>query len=656
MSNSEKPTSRVRTRKTIDKPADDNARPKIVYKSKSEPRTPRRESFGDDKPRRNFGGDERPRRSFDGDRGGDRSRAPRRESFGDDKPRRNFGGDERPRRSFDGDRGGDRSRAPRRENFGDDKPRRNFGGDERPRRSFDGDRGGDRPRAPRRESFGDDKPRRNFGGDERPRRSFDGDRGGDRPRVPRRENFGDDKPRRSFGGDDKPRRSFDSDRGGDRPRAPRRESFGDDKPRRSFGGDERPRRSFDSDRGGDRSRAPRRENFGDDKPRRSFGGDYKPRRNFDNENRGERDAKPRANRSNEGGSKDDMLKKYEQLTGGRSAQPRFENSFGAKRKSEDNNRRRPNDTGFDFAPAKRAPKVIKEKGNFFTKNFGDDQPVSKKDKNKDADDAYFERVAAHLRKKEEQQAKYEKEFEREEMQGDEQMPLNKYLSHSGVSGRREAADIVKSGRVQVNDKVQTEPGYKVLATDKVKLDGKVISPEVQLVYLLVNKPKDYITTTDDEKDRKTILDLVEGATDQRVYPIGRLDRNTSGLIILTNDGELTQKLSHPKFKVKKLYQVNLDKPLTKEHFKEIFNGIELEDGITEVDDLAYADADDLSKIGIQIHSGKNRVVRRIFETLGYEVKQLDRVMYANLTKKNIPRGKYRFLTPAEVRHLKSSKG
>jgi 23S rRNA pseudouridine2605 synthase len=713
MSNSEKPTARVRTRKTIDRP--EGTEPKIVYKSKSEPRAPRREggdrpqrSFGGgDRPARNFGGDDRPRRSFDGDRNNDRPRTPRADgdrpqrNFGGDRPARNFGGDDRPRRSFDGDRNNDRPRTPRADgdrpqrNFGGDRPQRNFGGDDRPRRSFDGDRNNDRPRAPRADgdrpqrsfggdrpqrSFGGDRPQRNFGGDDRPRRSFDGDRNNDRPRAPRREggdrpqrSFGGDRPQRNFGGDDRPRRSFDGDRNNDRPRAPRADgdrpqrSFGGDRPQRNFGGDDRPRRSFDGDRNNDRPRAPRREggdrprgNFGGDRPQRNFGGD-RPARNFGGDDR------PRAPRAdgddkisfnNVGeSSKEDTLKRYENLTSADRQAPRYEKSFGGNRapsRIRDDKRERKSEPS--FAPAKRTAKPHAQKGNFFTSTFGHDKPVKQKDKNKEADDAYFERVAEHMRKREEQQARYDAEFEREELQEDEQMPLNKYLAHSGVSGRREAAEIVKSGRVLVNDEVITEPGYKVQAGDKVVLDGKAVNPEIQLVYLLVNKPKDYITTTDDEKDRKTVLDLVEGVTEQRVYPIGRLDRNTSGLIILTNDGELTQKLSHPKFKVKKLYQVNLDKPLTKEHYKEIFNGIELEDGLQEVDDLAYIDAEDLSKIGIQIHSGKNRVVRRIFESLGYEVKQLDRVMYANLTKKNIPRGKWRSLTAAEVRQLKSSRG
>jgi 23S rRNA pseudouridine2605 synthase len=234
----------------------------------------------------------------------------------------------------------------------------------------------------------------------------------------------------------------------------------------------------------------------------------------------------------------------------------------------------------------------------------------------------------------------------------EQMPLNKYISHCGICSRREAVEIIKEGRVSVNKIVEENPAYKVEDNDIITLDGKKILPKNNLVYLLLNKPKDFITTNNDPEGRKTVLDLVANATEERVYPVGRLDRNTSGLLLLTNDGELAQKLSHPKYKIQKLYQVNLDKQLNKDDFNTILAGLELEDGKAEVDELAYIDSADKTKIGIQIHSGKNRIVRRIFESLGYKVKQLDRVMYANLTKKNLPRGNWRFLTQAEIRFLK----
>lgn len=232
------------------------------------------------------------------------------------------------------------------------------------------------------------------------------------------------------------------------------------------------------------------------------------------------------------------------------------------------------------------------------------------------------------------------------------MPLNKYLAHCGVSSRRDAAQLIKEGRVKVNRQVCNEPGYKVQPSDIVQFNGKRMFVTHNLVYILLNKPKDYITTTDDPQGRKTVLQLIKPATKERLYPIGRLDRNTSGALLLTNDGDLTQKLSHPSYEVKKVYEVKLDKSLTKSHFEKILNGIILDDGPVHVDGLAYADAKDKSIIGIEIHSGRNRIVRRIFEHLGYDVKGLDRVMYAGLTKKNVERGKWRYLSEKEVRILK----
>lgn len=234
----------------------------------------------------------------------------------------------------------------------------------------------------------------------------------------------------------------------------------------------------------------------------------------------------------------------------------------------------------------------------------------------------------------------------------EEMPLNKFIAHAGVCGRREAAELVKQRLVTVNGDIVYEPGYKVSAKDEVKVKGKQIFPKKNLVYILLNKPKDYLTTASDPDGRKTVLDLLKGATPERIYPVGRLDRNTTGVLLLTNDGELAQKLTHPSFQIKKVYSVKLDKPLTKRDFESILSGINLEDGEAHADSLAYADTGDKSNVGIEIHNGRNRIVRRIFEHLGYEVKALDRVMFANLTKKNVERSKWRFLNEKEVRLLK----
>lgn len=235
------------------------------------------------------------------------------------------------------------------------------------------------------------------------------------------------------------------------------------------------------------------------------------------------------------------------------------------------------------------------------------------------------------------------------------MPLNKFIAHAGIAARRDAAEMVKQGLVKVNGETVTEPGHKVSAKDDIKVNGKKAFLAKNLVYILLNKPKDFITTTDDPQGRKTVLDIIRQATPERVYPVGRLDRNTSGVLLLTNDGELAQKLTHPSNEIKKVYHVTLNKPLDKEDFDAIVKGVVLEDGLANVDVLAYADSKDKTQIGVEIHSGRNRIVRRIFEHLRYDVKNLDRVVFAGLTKKNVDRGKWRFLTEKEVRDLKHFK-
>nr|WP_294903280.1 pseudouridine synthase [uncultured Lacibacter sp.] len=233
-----------------------------------------------------------------------------------------------------------------------------------------------------------------------------------------------------------------------------------------------------------------------------------------------------------------------------------------------------------------------------------------------------------------------------------EMPLNKYIAHCGVCSRRDAVELIKDEKVKVNGKVVTEPGYKVQDDDKVNVNGKNIFIQKELVYILLNKPKDYITTSDDPQGRRTIMDLMRGVEGPRIYPVGRLDRNTTGVLLLTNDGELTQKLSHPSFQVKKVYEVTLDRPLEKGDFEKMMNGLTLEDGFIAPDALGYADPKNKKILGIEIHSGRNRIVRRMFEHLGYDVKGLDRVLFANLTKKNVDRGKWRYLNEKEVRLLK----
>lgn len=247
------------------------------------------------------------------------------------------------------------------------------------------------------------------------------------------------------------------------------------------------------------------------------------------------------------------------------------------------------------------------------------------------------------------------DFPEEKEQRDDRMRLNKYLAHSGICSRREADDFIKSGLVEVNGKVITEMGYKVNPGDEVKYAGEKLSPE-KPVYILLNKPKDFITTTKDPQGRNTVMRLIRGVGNYRVFPVGRLDRNTTGLLMFTNDGDMAKKLIHPRHNIKKLYHVHLDKNVKPEHMKALVEGVELEDGIMAADVVSYVgDGSDRKQVGIEIHSGKNRVVRRLFETLGYKVLKLDRVVFAGLTKKDLPKGRWRHLTPQEVNYLKMLK-
>ena len=243
------------------------------------------------------------------------------------------------------------------------------------------------------------------------------------------------------------------------------------------------------------------------------------------------------------------------------------------------------------------------------------------------------------------------EYKETHVDPNEPIRLNKYLANAGVCSRREADDFIQAGVVTVNGQVVTELGTKVLRGDEVKFHDQPVTLEKK-VYVLLNKPKDYVTTSDDPQQRKTVMDLVKDACPERIYPVGRLDRNTTGVLLLTNDGEMASKLTHPKFLKKKVYHVYLDKNVTMHDMQQIASGIELEDGEIHADAIEYADDHDKSQVGIEIHSGKNRIVRRIFESLGYRVTKLDRVQFAGLTKKNLRRGDWRFLTEQEVDMLR----
>ena len=482
----------------------------------------------------------------------------------------------------------------------------------------DNERSGKRPRSrigepeefQQRRSFkfyhrdGDEEGReeRRFGDKPRGERRFDDNRGdrkfGDRPRRrfddddrPRRRFDDDDRPRRRFDDDERPRRRFDDD---DRPRR----RFDDDKPReRRFRDDDRPRRRFDDD---DR---PRSRRFDDDKPReRRFHDDDRPRRRFDDDDRPRRrfdDDKPRGER-------------------------RFRDDDRPRRRFEDDDRPR--------------------------RRFDDDRPRG--------DRRFDDRPRDRRRSDEEEPRRGRKGYVREKdpmydrPKATGEIRLNKYLADCGICSRREADDLIKAGCVMVNDEVITTMGYKVKTEDKVVYGGQTLNRE-KLRYILLNKPKGYITTSDDPYERDTVMELIKNACPERVYPVGRLDKQTTGLLLFTNDGDLAKKLTHPSSEVPKLYHVILDKPLTKNDMLRISEGIELDDGPIAADSIAYDQDDDSKKsIGIELHSGRNRIVRRIFEHLGYEVTKLDRVMFAGLDKYKLPRGEWRFLTDLEVVNLK----
>ncbi len=432
---------------------------------------------------------------------------------------------------------------------------------------------------------------RSFGDKPRGERRFDDNRGDRR--------FGD----RKFG--DRPRRRFDDEERGEGRR--------DDRPRRRFDDDERPRRRFDDDK-------PRERRFhDDDRPRRRFDDDDRPRRRFD-------DDKPRERRFHD----DDRPRR--RFDDDERPRRRFDDDRPRRRFDDDERPRRRFD---DERPRRRFDDERPRGGN---RRF-DDRPRRRYD---DEEEPRRGRKG-YVREK-------DPLYDRPKATGE--IRLNKYLADCGICSRREADDLIKAGCVMVNDEVITTMGYKVKTEDKVVYGGQTLNRE-KLRYILLNKPKGYITTSDDPYERDTVMELVKNACPERVYPVGRLDKQTTGLLLFTNDGDLAKKLTHPSSEVPKLYHVILDKPLTKNDMLRISEGIELDDGPIAADNVAYDQDDDSKKsIGIELHSGRNRIVRRIFEHLGYEVTKLDRVMFAGLDKYKLPRGEWRFLTDLEVANLK----
>ena len=453
-----------------------------------------------------------------------------------------------------------------------------------------------------REGDEEGREERRFGDEPRGERRFDDNRGDRR--------FGDrkfgDRPRRRFDDeergegrrDDRPHRRFDDDK-------PRERRFhDDDRPRRRFDDEDRPRRRFDDDK-------PRGERRFDDRPRHRFDDDEHPRRRFDDDKPRERrfhdDERPRRRF-------DDDERPRRRFDDDKPRERRFHDDDRPRRRFDDD-RPRGGNRRFDDRPRRR---------------FDDDEEPRRGRK-------------GYVREK-------DPLYDRPKATGE--IRLNKYLADCGICSRREADDLIKAGCVMVNDEVITTMGYKVKTEDKVVYGGQTLNRE-KLRYILLNKPKGYITTSDDPYERDTVMELVKNACTERIFPVGRLDKQTTGLLLFTNDGDLAKKLTHPSSEVPKLYHVILDKPLTKNDMLRISEGVELDDGPIAADNIAYDQDDDSKKsIGIELHSGRNRIVRRIFEHLGYNVTKLDRVMFAGLDKYRLPRGEWRFLTDLEVQNLK----
>ena len=398
--------------------------------------------------------------------------------------------------------------------------------------------------------------------------------------------------------------------GGERPYRPSYNREGGDRPYRprfnpNSEGGERPQRSY-GERSYDRPQRPSYNREGGDRP-------YRPRFNNNNEG-GERPQRPY---NREGGSYDRPQRpSYNREGGDRPYRPRFNNGEGGGYRS--------NNGGGGYRP-----------------RYNNDRQGGYRPRPRTGD---YDPNAKYSVKK---QIEYKEQF----VDPNEPIRLNKFLANAGVCSRREADEFITAGVVSVNGEVVTELGTKIKRSDVVKFHDEPVSIE-RKVYVLLNKPKDTVTTSDDPQERRTVMDLVKGACNERIYPVGRLDRNTTGVLLLTNDGDLASKLTHPKFLKKKIYHVHLDKNLTKADMEQIAAGIQLEDGEIHADAISYTDDFKKDQVGIEIHSGKNRIVRRIFESLGYKVVKLDRVFFAGLTKKGLRRGDWRYLSEAEVNYLR----
>jgi len=520
----------------------------------------------------------------------------------------------------------DRSKSTR--NYSGDAPRSNNHSD-RPTRRFD-DRG----------SSSSERPARRFDQDssERPARRFDSN-SSDRP-ARRFDNNNSDRPARSFdnrdGGERKSFHKPDGDRGGER----RFDRDASERPARRFDQDssERPARRFDSNSS---ERPARRFDNNSDRPARSFdnrdGGERKPYHKPDGDRGGERrfdrDSSERpARRFDQDSSENRPSRRFDSNNSDRPARS-FDNRDGGERKPYSND---------------------KDHGYNRDRKSSNDRTGSLKPRRRDinAESEILSEIVANRRETGRLSSSKQQVLSLKWEEENRPIRLNKYISNAGICSRREADKLIETGAIMVNDKIVTELGTKVFPTDIVRFEDKILNRE-KPVYIILNKPKDYITTIEDERGRKNVMELISGACRERVYPVGRLDRNTTGLLLFTNDGEMAKKLTHPKYGNRKIYQVELDKNLTTNDMQTIADGIHLDDGdYIKPDDIAYASTESKKIVGIEIHSGQNRIVRRIFESLGYEVVKLDRTVYAGLTKKDLPRGRWRILSREEIGMLK----
>ena len=599
-------------------------------------------------------------------RGGDANERPRFSSGENRSDKPKFGSDNRSgdRPRFGGDnRGGDRSEKPR---FGGDKPA--FGardrGTERPK--FGGtDRGTDRPKFGGDNKFGDrgDKPR--FGADSR---------GGDRPKFGGAGNSNDrpkfgntsrsfpDKNRAPFGGS--PRGSFkkpgEGFTGGDRNGNPR--FAGDRSDRPKFGGSE----NSPAPRSGDRPAFNREGGFDKPRPSTAYKGNDAPK--F-----GDRGDKPRFGADNKGVDRPRFG--GDNRGGDRSEKPRFggdrgtgKPKFEREERQFDKPRTERNDT-FESAEKFNKPKVAPGAGLSKFKPIGSEPAAPKREYNEPTEqkrtqysddekpktfgipkaDKADTPVAFKGSKREFNRVVSNLEKSANHAKSDE-IRLNRYIANSGICSRREADDLITQGLVKVNGDVVKELGTKIRPSDNVKVEDRKVIPE-KPVYIIMNKPKGYITTTDDPEGRKTVMELIDLPGKERIYPIGRLDRNTTGVLLLTNDGEMSQKLMHPSFEIKKVYRATLDKKPSKDHMLQLVEGIELEDGMMAFEQCGFVEEGKENVLGIEIKSGRNRIVRRMFEHFGYEVTALDRVLLGEFDKVKLGRGKWRFLTEKEMNYV-----